>query len=105
MLITMANTRQWGSGAQVAPDARPDDGRLDFVLLDARAPVVFLTQLWRLYNKSVARIGGTVMERLLELSVTATPAAPVHIDGEPIGTATEITVRVLPGALRVRVPK
>jgi len=105
LFISMANTRQWGSGAQVAPNAKPDDGQLDFVLVDARAPVVFLAQLWRLYNKSVARIGGTVMARLLEVSVTATPAAPLHVDGEPIGMATEIIVRVLPGALRVRVPR
>jgi YegS/Rv2252/BmrU family lipid kinase len=105
LLISMANTRQWGSGAQIAPQARPDDGHLDVVLVDARPPLVILAQLWRLYNKSVQRIGGTVMARVQEVSMVANPAAPVHVDGEPIGMASEITVRVIPGALRVRVPQ
>jgi YegS/Rv2252/BmrU family lipid kinase len=105
LLISTANTRQWGSGAQIAPQARPDDGQLDFVLIDALPPLVLLAQLWRLYNKSVSRIGGTVIQRVIEVSMTADPAAPVHIDGEPIGVASEISVRVIPGALRVRVPK
>ncbi len=104
LFISMANTRQWGSGAQIAPLARPDDGQLDFVLVDARPPIVILAQLWRLYNKSVRRIGGTVMDRVAEVSMTANPAAPLHVDGEPVGMASEITVRVIPGALRVRVP-
>lgn len=105
LFISMANTRQWGSGAQIAPHARPDDGHIDFVLVDARPPVVILAQLWRLYNKSVWRIGGTVTARVQEVSMAAYPAAPVHVDGEPIGLASEITVRVIPGALRVRVPR
>jgi YegS/Rv2252/BmrU family lipid kinase len=104
LFISMANTRQWGSGAQIAPQARPDDGYLDLVLVDVRPPLVILAQFWRLYNKSVPRIGGTVMARVQELSVAASPAAPVHVDGEPIGMASDITVRVIPGALRVRVP-
>ena len=105
LFISMANTRQWGSGAQIAPQARPDDGHLDFVLVDARPRVVILAQMWRLYNKSVRRIGGTVMAPVRQVTMVATPAAPLHVDGEPIGLATEIIVRVLPAALRVRVPR
>jgi diacylglycerol kinase family enzyme len=44
------------------------------------------------------------MTRIAEVTIHATPAAPIHVDGEPMGTAESITVRVVPGALRVAVP-
>jgi len=105
LFISLANTTQWGNGAEIAPQARPDDGLLDLVLIDQRPPLVILGSLWRLYNKSVRRIGGTVMVPVRGVTLVATPAAPLHTDGEPIGTANQITVRVVPGGLRVRVPR
>ncbi|MCX6544051.1 MAG: diacylglycerol kinase family lipid kinase [Acidobacteria bacterium] len=104
LFISMANTRQWGSGAQIAPQATPDDGHLDLVLVEARPPLLILAQLWRLYTGSVHRIGGTMTALVQDVSVTASPAAPVHVDGEPLGMTSDITVRVIPGALLVRVP-
>ena len=104
LFISAANTRQWGSGAQIAPYARPDDGRLDLVLIDARPPLVIASQLWRLYTRSVAKVGGTVIRPVREVSISARPPAPVHVDGEPIGLCDQIAIRVRPAALRVRVP-
>lgn len=105
LLVSIANTRQWGNGAQIAPQAEPDDGRLDFVLLDARSPFYLLTQLWRLYTKSIGRVTGTIMRPIRDISMTADPPAPVHLDGEPMGHIGDIHVRVIPGAIRVRVPR
>jgi len=105
LFISIANTRQWGNGAQIAPCAVVDDGRLDFVLIDARPPSVIIPSLLRLYNRSVAKIGGTVMRQVAAVTLTATPPAPLHLDGEPLEPASEIRIRVRPAALRVRVPR
>ena len=105
LFISIANTRQWGNGAQIAPFAVVDDGRLDFVLIDARPPSVIIPSLLRLYNRTVAKIGGTVMSKVVAVTLTATPAAPLHLDGEPFEPASEIHVRVRPAALHVRVPR
>lgn len=104
LFISVANTRQWGNGAQIAPHAIVDDGRLDFVLIDARPPRVIIPSLLRLYNRSVEKIGGTVMRQVQAVTLTAAPPAPLHLDGEPCAPEGDIRVRVVPGALRVRVP-
>jgi len=42
LLIAIANGRQYGNGALIAPSARLDDGRLDLVVVSARSPLAAL---------------------------------------------------------------
>ena len=44
LFIAFANSRQYGNGAQIAPGARLDDGRLDLVVVDAQP-------LWRIVSR------------------------------------------------------
>ncbi len=104
LFISVANTRQWGSGAQIAPGAKPDDGLLDVVVVRDRPRLVILAQMWRLFTGSVHRIGGTLVLPARTLLVMATPASPLHLDGEPLDCAERFEIRIKPAALRVRVP-
>ena len=104
LLIAVANTRQWGNGARIAPHAVMDDERLDLVTIAARPPVVVLANIWRLFLGSIATLSHVETRQVGTASIAATPPAPVHVDGEPLGRLAAIEIRVKAGALRVRVP-
>jgi len=104
-MMTLANTRQWGNGALVAPRARPDDGVLDLVAL-RDVPIGSLAlQAWRLWTGSLDRIGAVSMVTFRHAEIGTDEEWPVHIDGEPAGYARSLSVVVKPEALAVKVPR
>jgi diacylglycerol kinase (ATP) len=104
LLVAVANTRQWGNGARIAPRASLDDGRLDIVVVGARHPLAAAGSLWRLFWGDISDARG-VSHHAVELAmIHADPPAPIHADGEPLGRHATITVSVRGAALRVRVP-
>jgi YegS/Rv2252/BmrU family lipid kinase len=105
LLISVANTRQWGNGARIAPFAVMDDERLDLVAIAARPPVLVLANLWRLFVGSITTLSHVDSQQCRTATLVATPPAPVHVDGEPLGRFATIEIRVKAGALRVRVPR
>jgi YegS/Rv2252/BmrU family lipid kinase len=105
LLVSVANTRQWGNGARIAPGALMDDERLDLVVVAARPPAVVLANVWRLFTGSVESWSAVETVRVHAATILATPPAPVHVDGEPAGVFSAIELRVVPAALRVRAPR
>ena len=104
LFICAANTRQWGNGARIAPHARTDDQLLDLVFVSARHPVFVVANMWRLFWGDIADMRGVRHRRISHAVIEADPAAPLHVDGEPIGRAARIEIHVRGRALRVRVP-
>jgi YegS/Rv2252/BmrU family lipid kinase len=102
--VSIANTRQWGKGARIAPRALMDDERLDVVVVGARHPVAIAANLWRLFWGDISDAKGVSHHLVLRATIHATPAAPVHIDGEPTGRRETLEIAVRARALRVRVP-
>jgi diacylglycerol kinase (ATP) len=103
ILVTIANSAQFGNGARIAPGARVDDGLLDLVVLEERWRLVTLSQLPRLFTGTVDRMRGCTIQRIREVTVEADQPMTFHVDGEPVVGGTRLTARVHPGALRVAV--
>ena len=103
ILVTIANSAQFGNGARIAPGARVDDGLLDLVVLEERWRLATLSQLPRLFNGTVERMRGCTIQRIREVTVEADQPMTFHVDGEPVVGGTRLTARVHPGALRVAV--
>jgi diacylglycerol kinase (ATP) len=103
VLITIANSAQFGNGARIAPGARVDDGLLDLVVLEERWRLATISQLPRLFNGTVARIRGCTIRRIREVTIEADLPMTFHVDGEPVVGGNRLTARVHPGALRVAV--
>jgi len=102
LLISVANTRQWGSGARIAPAALMDDERLDLVIVPLLPPAVVLANTWRLFAGSIGGWSAVETQRIHAATIRCTPPAPVHVDGEPLGRIDAVDIRVIPAALRVR---
>jgi diacylglycerol kinase (ATP) len=104
LLIAIANSRQYGNGAMIAPSARLDDGKLDVVTVAARSPLGVVMAVPRLFNGRVGDVRGVESVPAVDIRVAATHAVLYHVDGEPFRGNLSITARARPRALRVAVP-
>ena len=100
--VIVANGVWHGGGMKLAPDARPDDGLFEVVLIGDISKADFLTTAPKLYS------GGHVSHPKVDVLRSARVVVeggslPIEVDGEQVGT-TPATFSVVPGALRVRVP-
>jgi YegS/Rv2252/BmrU family lipid kinase len=101
VLATAANGRFFGSGMQVAPAARPDDGLLDVVVVPGISKPRLLRELPRIYRGTHIGVGGVSHHRGARVEADAEPGTVwFEADGEPLGTLP-LTVEVVPAALRV----
>ena len=104
LLIAIANARQYGNGAIIAPGARVDDGRLDVVVVADRSRLAALMQIPRLFTGQIARVSGVTMRAAVDIEITSGRPVLYHVDGEPHVGGAAIKARSRPLALRVAVP-
>jgi diacylglycerol kinase family enzyme len=104
MLIAIANARQYGNGALIAPGARLNDGRLDVVVVNRRSPLAAIVQAPLLFMGQVGRVPGVTCVQASEIEITSVGPVVYHVDGEPFMGAASISARPHPAALRVMVP-
>ena len=101
--VIVANGVWHGGGMMLAPDALPDDGVFDVIMIGDVGKVDFLTTAPKLYKgKHVAHPKIEVV-RTARVEVDAAERLPIELEGEQVGT-TPATFEVVPGAVRVRVP-
>jgi YegS/Rv2252/BmrU family lipid kinase len=104
-MVVLANLRQYGSGAYIAPQAEPDDGRLDLVVVEARSTMRAFLLTPRLFAGNLHRARGILTRRVTRISISSDAVLLCHVDGETFEAGTEVTAVVKPKALRVRVRK
>jgi len=105
VLVTIANSAQFGNGARIAPGARVDDGELDLVTFEERSRFRTVCALPRLFNGTAHQIAGCTTTRLHEVTISADAPLTFHVDGEPVSGGTTLRARVHPRALRVAVAR
>jgi YegS/Rv2252/BmrU family lipid kinase len=105
LLIAIANARQYGNGALIAPEARIDDGRLDVVVIADRSPLRALLQVPRVFMGQIARVPGVTIRRATEVEITSARPVLYHVDGEPFVGGASLRAHVQPRGLRVKVPR
>ena len=101
LLVTIANSRQFGNGARIAPFARIDDGRLDLVMYEESSRFATLCALPRLFTGGIERVRGMTMRQIDRARIESDVPMAVHVDGEPAEGGTSLEIRVLPKALNV----
>jgi diacylglycerol kinase (ATP) len=104
LFIAIANSRQYGNGATIAPGARIDDGELDVVIVGERSPWSAMAQLPLLFAGKVDRLPGVTIIPTAQVEIRSTHQMVYHVDGEPALARTAVHARVHAAAIRVRVP-
>jgi YegS/Rv2252/BmrU family lipid kinase len=104
LIVAIANARQYGNGAIIAPAARLDDGRLDVVVVAHRSIVATLLQVPQVFRGKIDQVPGVSIRRGEAIEITSGRPVVYHIDGEPFVGGASVRARVRPRALRLRVP-
>ncbi|WP_433518503.1 diacylglycerol/lipid kinase family protein [Nonomuraea sp. CA-143628] len=99
MLVAVGNTSSYGAGMRVCPDARPDDGLLDVMILEAVSTAEFVRVFPSVYRGSHVSHRAVSVRRVRSVRLEA-PDVVAYADGERIGPSP-ITCEIQPGALRV----
>jgi diacylglycerol kinase family enzyme len=101
LILTLANSAQFGNGARIAPNAKVDDGRLDLIVFEEVSRFATLFAIPRLFMGGLSRLRGVTMGQVERAVISSDRAMTFHVDGEAVTGGTRLEGRVLPGALRV----
>jgi YegS/Rv2252/BmrU family lipid kinase len=101
--VLVANGPYTAGGMRIAPDAVPDDGQFDTVLIGDFTKAEFAVTFPKIYRGTHVGHAKVEVVRARTVGVSAAEPLPVVLDGEQPGT-TPARFEVLPGALRLRVP-
>ena len=99
LLVTIANSPQFGNGAKIAPFARVDDGRLDLVVYEEVSRFATMRALPKLFAGGIERVRGVTTRQIERGRIESDAPMAFHVDGEPVEGGTTLEVRVLPRAL------
>lgn len=102
IMVAVGNTRSYGGGMLICPDAVLDDGLLDLTVVGAMSRREMLRMLPALSSGRRIDHPAVGQYRAAEFTLTA-PGAPVTADGDPAG-ALPARFRALPGAQPVILP-
>ena len=104
MLVTIANSAQFGNDARIAPGARVDDGRArsggdgGALALAHGVPAAAAVQ-----RHGRTRAPGCSIRRIREATIDCDQPMMFHVDGEPVQGGTTLRARIHPGALMIAV--
>ncbi|MER5209656.1 YegS/Rv2252/BmrU family lipid kinase [Streptomyces sp. NPDC002838] len=98
--VVAANSRFYGSGRVIAPDARMDDGLLDVVMIAEAPRRLFFALMNELRTGAHVHRPQVRILRGREIRIEADRAVPYGADGE-VEAVLPVTAKVLPGALSV----
>jgi YegS/Rv2252/BmrU family lipid kinase len=102
--VAAANSGAYGGGMMMAPGASLSDGLLDIVLISDASKLRFLRVLPTVFKGEHITQPNVQVLRAREVEVSADRPFTMYADGDPIGELP-VTVRALPGAVRVMVPR
>jgi diacylglycerol kinase (ATP) len=102
MLVAVANGPAYGGGMRICPDALPDDGLLDVVILEPISRLSFIRLFPRVYSGTHLTHPRVRRFRGRELTVHA-DGIIAYADGERLAPLP-LTCRVHPGAVRLLGP-
>jgi YegS/Rv2252/BmrU family lipid kinase len=102
--VVVANGRYFGGGMMICPEAEPDDGLFDVLLIGDLTKRDLMTTLPKTFRGKHLPHPKAEVLRGARVTVDAQDPLPLELDGEQPGT-TPCVFEVVPRALRVRVPR
>jgi YegS/Rv2252/BmrU family lipid kinase len=102
--VAVANSKAYGGGMFIAPGAELDDGLFDVVTTAEVGKLRFLRGLPSVFKGTHVEKEEVAVERAAEVRVEADRPFAVYGDGDHLADLP-VTVRLLPRALRVIVPR
>jgi diacylglycerol kinase family enzyme len=101
--VVVANGRYFGGGMMICPEAEPDDGVFDVLLIGDLTKRDLMVTLPKTYTGRHLPHPKAEVLRGATVTIESSEPLPVELDGEQPGT-TPVRFEVVPAALRLKVP-
>lgn len=106
IMLTLCNGAREGGGFHVAPAAEPDDGILDYAMIEFVSRAMMFRLIPEVMNGRHGRFKQVHMGRCMRIEATYDTAMPIHFDGEIFAhfdsDVRGISVRIHPEELMLR---
>ncbi|USQ78195.1 diacylglycerol/lipid kinase family protein [Ornithinimicrobium faecis] len=102
LVVAVCNMPIYGGGMRIAPDADPQDGLLDVIIIEPVGAASAVRLLRGVFSGKHSNHPAVRFERARRVSVSG-PALVAHGDGDPLGPLP-VTCTVAPGAIDLVVP-
>ncbi|MGI5447232.1 diacylglycerol kinase family protein [Streptomyces sp. CA-243310] len=117
-MVVIGNVGTLQGGLSLLPDARPDSGRLDMVLLDPRGAAGWLVAAGHVMSRALpgraaaatgtpaGAVAGGALEyfNAARIDIRFGRPQPRELDGDAVASGSDLTAEVEPGALRLCLP-
>jgi diacylglycerol kinase (ATP) len=103
LLAAALNTPSYGAGVRLAPEARLEDGKLDFVIIEMMSGLEAARLIPRLLLTGEFGTRHVTRVRAMKARISTEGGSVFHGDGELLGNAP-VQIEVLPQAIRIFVP-
>jgi len=103
MLITFANSNQYGNNAIVSPNSVIDDGYLRLIILKRFSLFYAPKFIYLLFNKKLDKFKYYQEFKGKNIQIN-TNKDEIHIDGEPLKMNSPINLAIIPKSLKIIVP-
>jgi diacylglycerol kinase (ATP) len=101
-MVVIGNCGKITGGIDLMPDAEPDDGLLDVIVLAPRGLAAWMSVAGRVITKSDRTTATLTRHRCTKVVVEVDEHQRVQVDGDIIGEARKLAVEIQPRALIVR---
>lgn len=101
LLLSIANSNQFGYNTVIAPTAKPDDGLLDLVIIKKFPVGEIPRMIGLLFTGKIDQSSYIESYKTTEVFIVRKRGKRVNIDGEAIKMGKEIFVRIQPAAIKV----
>jgi YegS/Rv2252/BmrU family lipid kinase len=101
LLLSIANSNQFGYNTVIAPTAKPDDGLLDIVIVKKFPLSEIPRMIGLLFTGKIDQSSYIESYKTTEIFIVRKRGKRVNIDGEAIKMGKEIFVRIQPAAIKV----
>jgi YegS/Rv2252/BmrU family lipid kinase len=98
--VAAANSKAYGGGMNLAPDALLDDGLLEIVVVERVSRLRFLANLSKVFKGAHIHLDNVHVFRAAEVAIAADRPFTMYADGDPIGELP-LRVRALRGAVNM----
>jgi YegS/Rv2252/BmrU family lipid kinase len=102
--VIVGNVGALQGGVPLLPDAQPDDGLLDVVVLTARSWGSWLAVVLHVLLRRSQATDRVLRRTFAELRIDLDRPHPWELDGEVMGRTRQLVINISPGALTVLVP-
>jgi diacylglycerol kinase (ATP) len=103
LFIALANSRQYGNGAQIAPTALLDDGMIEIVVVEPQSGLSIMRQVPAFFRGTLREGPGLLMRSASTMEIACSHPIRFHVDGEPRMGPELISLKTRRNVLLVKV--